>query len=157
MSITFQIEKLTGRLAGEIDVLGEEHGAEFTYHREVKGTTDIDWGYYFSQEAQGWVNFFTARDGAKLVGYVVNYAGKDRHYRRITRLRDDTFYLAPEYRGTRLGISFLLAAEREREATKVDILGWVNKAKSDYEAIWLRMGYVKEEIHYTKINPQRGA
>ena len=111
--------------------------------------------YYFSQAQNGWLNIFTARDGARLIGYVINSAGTDRHYLTITHLRDDTFYLVPEYRGTRLGISFLLAAEKEREATKLDILRWVNKAKSDYEALWLKMGYVKEEIHYTKINPQR--
>lgn len=156
MSIEFRTEPLTGKLAGEIETLAAAHGAEFTYHREVKGPVAPDWGYYFQMWSQGYVSYFTARDSGRLVGYVINHCGRNRHYMRITQLGDDTFYLAPEYRGSRLGINFILAAEKEREASKVDILRWVNKAKADYGILWERMGYVHEENHYTKVNPQRG-
>src|ERR1700721_1082372 len=110
MTVDFRIEPLSGRLAGEIEILAEDHGREFTYWREAKGKVDIDWAYYFAVQARGTLAIATAREGDKLVGYFVFEIGTLPHYKGCSQVRDDTFYLAPEHRGGTPGFRFICFA-----------------------------------------------
>lgn len=151
--VEFALENLTGKLAGEIESLAEAHGQEFTYWKEVKGPVKIAWAEYFRAEAQGNLAIATARDSHRLVGYFVITSGQLLHYASIREVRDDTFYLAPEYRGSSVGFRFVAFAVACMEQTKVPILRVVNKAKADYARMWQKLGFTAEEIHYTKVNP----
>lgn len=129
--------------------LAEAHGAEFTYHKELKGPVDPDWDAALNLEALGAFKICTLRDAGILVGYLMFISTKMSHYRTVPMCYEDTFYVAPEYRGTMLGYRFIKFCIEAMKETGARVLRVSNKMKADYGPMWKRLGFEPEEIVYT--------
>jgi hypothetical protein len=156
MQPRFAIERFVD-IEKEIDRLVPEHWAE------VGSLADrfrrvVNWPAYEKLEAEDRLLTLTARDGTRLVGYVVGVIGLDLH--RVTNdspsLRVAAFsalvnYLQPPYRG--YARSMTLAVEREvlARTKRVTTISYRTKKANRAGAFFTAMGYSEMETTHTKI------
>lgn len=152
MSVTFQIEPLTGRLAGEIETLAQRHIEEVTVALDHKGPLDVNWAMFFVGQEQGRLLVLTARDGSNLAGYAAVVLNNDQHFKTVLKAQVDNYYLAPEYRAGPVGYEFLKMIDRAMIGTPALVLATTTKSAHDHGTLWRRLGYGPEETRYTKIN-----
>jgi hypothetical protein len=151
----FAVETLAQCRAG-VERLMEAHGEEFTYYKDVKGPVDPDWDLAATLEAKGRFKVVTARAAARMVGYFMIVSAPSPHYRKLEHTFDDTFYLEPEYR-TGFGLyRFVKFAVEQMAATPATILVVAEKYGKSLGPIWKRLGFLPEEIRWTKVNGNRG-
>lgn len=151
----FAVETLAQSRAG-VERLMEAHGQEFTYYKEVKGPVDPDWGLAATLEAKGRFKVVTARAAGRMVGYFMIVSAPSPHYRSIEHTFDDTFYLEPDYRAGMGLYRFVKFAVEQMAATPAHILVVAEKYTLSLAPIWKRLGFLPEEVRWTKINRRRG-
>lgn len=119
MSLTFQIEPVE-KAWNELMVLATEHWAGTkSYRRHEPFCPSFD--RYQACNQSGFFQLFTARDGEKLAGYFGVYVTDSMHSQK-RMATEDTFYLAPAYRGGRNALRFLKFIEVQMQAWGVQEL-----------------------------------
>ena len=110
MKLTFQIEPVS-QAWNEVMVLATQHwqGTK-SYRRHEPFCPSFD--RYQSCNQSGFFQLFTARDGEKLAAYFGAYLSNSMHSQKLM-MTEDTFYIAPEYRGGRNALRFLQHIEKQ--------------------------------------------
>ena len=83
----------------------QAHYEEITANPDIPLAPDVD--RYHELEQAGKLRVFTARDCGTLIGYVIVTVAYGLHYKTSLQATQDVVYLAPEYRGKRIGMRFL--------------------------------------------------
>lgn len=148
--ITFQTEKLD-EVKDDIIEIMQRHGEEFTYHKDKKGEVAPNWELGILIDSMDRLCICTARDDNELIGYFVFYLTPLAHYRNVLAAFEDTFYLLPEYRSKGIGYRFIKYSVQKMKDSGATMLKVTNKSKSDYKAMWERLGFEQEEIVYTQV------
>ena len=97
MTLVCQSEPLEP-IIPEIEALAPTHWQETADYKNVR-KYDPDWGIFLETEKKGRLFCVSARDGDKLVGYVVGYYGTETHCKGRWIAIADAYYMVPEYRG----------------------------------------------------------
>lgn len=103
-SLTFQAERLID-IIPEIHPLHEAHWQETEEHRHGLAL-DLDYDSMVTEEQNGTMIQYTARADRRLVGNFRMYLRRSRHTGTMFA-KEDTLYLAPEYRHGRNSLKFL--------------------------------------------------
>ncbi len=115
---------------------------------------DPDYNVYSAASKLGRLIVYTARDDGKLVGYIVNFVGKNHHYKTKGWATGDVIWLQPESRKPTVGnrlLEFMENDLRERTASVVEIAK--REGTEDSEPLGRLLearGYVKVATLYAK-------
>jgi GNAT superfamily N-acetyltransferase len=131
----------------DIEPLVAGHWDEVTDH---EWPVDVDWPMFFKLEDTGIVRLMTARDGERVVGYVLFILAPALHYRSKLLAHDDAFYLHPEYRKGGAGFALFRAAEDMLREDHVDRIICHEKLKVPLEAFFTRLGFHAAERNWFK-------
>lgn len=104
MSLTFQLEPVSA-CWDEVLALAEQHWAGTKSYRRHEPFLPSKERYRSYNDA-GIFQLITAREDAKLVGYVGLYRSISMHS-QLPMVTEDTFYLHPDYRRGRTALRFL--------------------------------------------------
>lgn len=140
MALTFQTESLFPDLFFEMKPLLERHWQEIE-DTELFGEMCIFSELYEKLHEAGMLHCTTARDDGALVGYAVYIVAPAMHYRNRLCADSDVFFLLPEYRKGRAGITLLQTAEEALKKRGVNIIMQKFKAQHDCGKLFERMGY----------------
>ena len=106
-AVTYQLEDYAA-VRDEIVPLLERH------YRELATFQDIplkpNWPVYARLAKAGYLAIFTARSEGVMVGYVVYLVITSMHY-SILQAQQDILWLAPQYRGNRIGAHLISYSE----------------------------------------------
>lgn len=151
ISVEYAIEPLAQCRKG-VESLMHAHSKEFTYYLDKKGPVSPDWAFAEYCERIGRLRILTVRHEGRLVGYFMMTSCRSPHY-DIKLCIDDTFYLAPEFRGHWGLYNFVkrAVAEMEDMGGPGSALVVANKYGQDLAPIWKRLGFKPEEIRWTKM------
>src|SRR6185436_7266689 len=110
MSLVFAVEPVE-RCWNEVLVLASQHWAGTrSYRRHEPFNPSFE--RYQACNQSGFFQLFTARDGETLAGYFGVYITESMHSQK-RMATEDTFYLAPAYRGGRTALRFLKHIESQ--------------------------------------------
>lgn len=113
MSLVFAIEPVETAW-NDVMVLANQHWAgTTTYRRHEPFCPSFD--RYQACNQSGFFQLFTAREGPVLAGYFGVYVTDSMHSQK-RMATEDTFYLAPAYRGGRNALRFLRHIEQQCRA-----------------------------------------
>jgi len=103
--ITFQKEPFDDFIVDALPLL-VKHWREIATYQDIPLAIDED--RYRSMEKTGNLVIYTARDDGKLIAYSAFFIGQNGHYSTSgPQAVQDVIYLSPEYRGGRLGLTFI--------------------------------------------------
>ncbi len=111
---------------------------------------DFDIGVYRKLEAHGMLYIFTARDGLRLVGYVVVIIAPDIHCKGKFIAADDGFYVHKDYRGSNHGVELLEFAQDCLKKDGFDRLHITTTTKNPIDGLLKKMGYKEIERKYER-------
>lgn len=146
--IICQQETLDQVLA-EIVPLLVEHYEEIAWMKE-KIPFDPDWDGYRKLEALGMLKIYTARDGARLVGYAIYLVSKSLHYKTTTMAKNDVFYIDPAARGTMASANLNKFAEARLKEAGAQMVVLHIKRSHDWTKLAARWGYEDAEANVMK-------
>ena len=98
----------------------------------------------------GILKTITARDGDKLVGYILMLIHKHFHHKEKFAI-NDIFYIKPEYRKGFTGINLFKFTESIMKKEGVRIMMLSCKTHLDKGTIFKRLGFKPTEISYSKL------
>lgn len=113
-------------------------------------TLDLDWEGFAARSLAGTLHITTARAGAELVGYFMNYVVFHPHYIHTRYGMMDTYFLAPGYRSAQCGMRLFMAMEAFMRARGVTELMALTKVGFDVSALFERLGWRRGAIAYAK-------
>ena len=113
--ITAQVETLHGGGLEELQPLLPIHYAELSLHKDHGFPLDPQYSEYLWKEAEGSVLYVTLREKGKLIGYFVGFISPGLHYKTCLTLIMDIFYIVPEHRGKKGGVTLFSAVRKEAE------------------------------------------
>ena len=146
--ITYQVESVQS-VQPEMEGLIEKHYEELE-HFSDKLELSVDWNKYFELERLGVLVLFTARDGEKLVGYLVYMIMPGMHCSNDDFAINHTIYLSPDYRGSGLGTQLILFAEKCLSELDVSVITLHVKPAFPFDPLCEKLGYVQTERVYSK-------
>ncbi len=111
---------------------------------------DPDWETFDALEDHGLVHTITARDGARLVGYIVFILQPLLHYKAVRCALEDAHYLMPGYRQGWNGLNMFRFAEEELKKLGVHVIKIHTKSALDKGPVFKRLGYSLTEHNYMK-------
>lgn len=133
----------------EVKPLLPRHYAELALDQDHV-PLDPDYDEYLRLDASGRIMAITVRDNGKLVGYFVGFVGPALHYRGLTQLTLDIFWIAPEHRGRHGGVTLFKAVEKEARRRGVGRMFVGSKCHKDASFLFQRMGYTEVERYFSK-------
>jgi hypothetical protein len=157
MTATFQQETLA-QAWPDAQALFRLHYEELTFGKErIELAPDV--GRYEALERDGGLLVFTARDGGALVAYAAFFLMPHAHYRHNLFALNDVFYTDPARRGDRwLGFRFIRwIDERLCADGDIDAIKWHVKVHRDFGPALRRLGYVPEEVIWSKVQTKSKA
>lgn len=101
---------------------------------------DPDRALLVELDERGLLRAYTARDGARLIGYAVFVLATNPHYRSLVMASHAALFMAPEHRG-HIVLRFLRWCDGQLRADGASIVTQHDPANSPRAAIWRRMGY----------------
>lgn len=149
MSLTFQIETVE-QAWNEVMILATQHWAGTrTYRRHEPFCPSFD--RYQACNQSGFFQLFTARDGKVLAGYFGVYVTDSMHSQK-RMATEDTFYLAPAYRGGRNALRFLRFIEAQMQAWGVRELMFSCEIdnESGIKGLLAKLDYLPVIVQYSK-------
>lgn len=108
MTLKFEFEPLEVLLDDGVEQLVEQHWGEIALDK-ADVPLAIDWTAMLADELNGTFKVFTARDGARLVGYVSCHLFYPARYTATLYVNDDVLWLHPDYRKGLAGYRMLAA------------------------------------------------
>jgi GNAT superfamily N-acetyltransferase len=133
IEVTYQTECLSDALWSELLPLLQAHYAEVAHHQDL--ALNPDRARYASIEAVGMLRIYTARSCTadksvgKMVGYLAALVAPSLHYAPHVFANQDVLFVAPEQRGSRLGVNLIRYAHDCLRAEGVTLLMQHTKAK----------------------------
>lgn len=151
--LAFQVEPLAS-VRPDVDQLLQLHYDELTFGKE-RITLAPDWGRYEALERDGGLLIHTARDDGQLVGYAAWFLVHHAHYLHDLFAINDVFYLDPARRDDPwLGFRFIRYVDRNlSEMPEVASIKWHVKVTKNFGPMLKRLGYVAEEVIWSKVCP----
>lgn len=147
MSITFQREEFTTfRQETELFL---QHWNETTSFREHL-PLDIDWEKYTSLNEHDLLHIITAKDGEKIVAYMVYVIGENFHYKGKLIANNDTLFVIPEYRKQGLAQKLIKYCEQYLYERGVDVVTMHAKTTNKLSELLQMMGYKIHDIQLSK-------
>jgi len=128
----------------------QQHYEELTLFKEHINL-EPNWDSYLRLEQQKNLVLITARDKGVLVGYTLFFLTNHMHYKSTRVAINDVLFLHKNYRKGFTGIKLLKEAETVLKALGVDKIMWHVKFTNNFGPILQRMGYVNEEIIFSKM------
>lgn len=144
--VEFAVEKI-GVLWQNMDVV-QAHYEESAQFKQVQ-KLDPDFEAYDRAEQADKLWVMTARDGEKLVGYIVMLLSADMHYRKMRRATEDIHFILPEYRKGLTGYRMLSETKRAMQEKGVHTVTFRTKAEASHGVLFERLGGVLHDLVYT--------
>jgi len=113
--VTYLCERWSDALRDEALPLLRRHWEEVALDQDTV-PLDPNWQAYAELDRIGLLAITTARIDGALVGYVSHFIVPNFHYMSLKVADNDIFWLAPEHRQSRIGITLLREAERNLRA-----------------------------------------
>lgn len=113
--VTYQRERWSDALRDEAFPLLQRHWDEVALDKDTV-PLDPNWAAYAELDRMDLLVITTARMNGTLVGYVSHFVVPNFHYMSLRVADNDIFWLAPEHRKSRIGITMLREAERNLRA-----------------------------------------
>jgi GNAT superfamily N-acetyltransferase len=132
----------------EVKPLMPRHWEELALDKD-EVPLDPDYDEYLRLDGLGRVLTVAVREHGKLVGYFVGFIGPALHYRSLTQLTLDIFWIAPEHRGKSGGILLFKAVEAEARRRGVGRMFVGSKCHKDASWLFERLGYTEVERYYS--------
>lgn len=147
--ITAQIESLTQGLE-ELKPLLPLHYEELSLHQFHGIPLNPQYDEYLRRDAAGMVLYVTLREDGKLIGYFIGFIASGMHYKDCLTLTMDIFYVIPEHRGSKGGITLFSAVKNEakRRGVKAWFMGNKEHSKVHATALFEAMQAEKAETYY---------
>jgi GNAT superfamily N-acetyltransferase len=113
---------------------------------------DLDHERYLAMDAMGAMHIVTARDGAKLVGYIICFVMPHFHYKSsgLTALAD-MYYILHEYRKGGLGVRMFKEMERGLKERGVIRAHMSCKVHEDHTRLFQAMGWRLTDLTFSKL------
>jgi len=113
---------------------------------------DLDHERYLAMDAAGAMHVVTARDGLKLVGYIICFVMPHFHYKSsgLTALAD-MYYILHEYRKGGLGLRMFKEMERGLRARGVIRAHMSCKVHEDHTRLFQGMGWKLTDLTFSKL------
>lgn len=146
--LTACVESLTENLETLKEIL-PLHWEELALNKD-KVPLHPRYDIYLNNDAEGAILFATLRSKGVLVGYYVGFTGSELHYKTCSGLRQDIFYVHPEFRGVRGGVLLFKAVENEAKRRKIQRMIGVSKCHADSSRLFDFLGYEKIETVHSK-------
>ena len=149
--ITYQVEKFADVPRSETDGLFRIHWEEIALDKDSI-PLDIDYDRYLSLEQEGHLHVVTARDNGRLIGYYSAIIGPHLHYKGTKMAHTDVYFVIPEYRLTRVGMSLFIFAEKTLR-DRGDIVKMLSSTKihQDHGRLFEALKWNEVERLYTKV------
>jgi GNAT superfamily N-acetyltransferase len=126
-----------------------DHWTEIADHKDIlKLDPDIKRYFYLLEHKK--IVVVSAREGEKLVGYIIIFVSPHMHYQTVLFALEDIHYVLPEYRGRGIFKEILRTAEQVLTGMGVKFSTLRTKFKSDHGALFEELGYVPIEAIYMK-------
>lgn len=126
----------------------EQHYDEIARNKEV-AKLDPDWGKYRAMEAGDMLLSLGAWDGDELVGYSVNFALTNIHYRKLFYVHNDVLFIAKSHRGH--GRALIEQTEFHAKRIGAKLLMWHAKEGTALDLILRRReGYSVQDVTYVR-------
>lgn len=140
-------------LWGEIMPLLRRHWEEIAHYQDIKLEPDVQ--AYCAAEDANMLRCYTARDARvpytnELVGYSIYFVRPNIHYSSSKQAVQDVLYLAPEYRGAKVGSGLIGYADEQLKAEGVQAVYHHVKLKQDFGPLLEHMGYELVDKVYGK-------
>lgn len=145
--ITFQAEG-PSRDIGEMALLLKAHYDEIALYKDIPLEPDFE--YYRLLEGAGQLRYYSARDGGKLIGYMLVLVRRHPHYKSSLQGVVDLIYLDPEHRRGRTGMRLIEFAHSRLKAEGVQTLVQHVKDYADFGPVLKHMGYGPYETLWIK-------
>ncbi len=146
--IKYAVE-LFSKTYAEAEALLRLHYDEIAPYRDLfKLNPDVD--TYLKLEAAGVLHIITARNDAKLIGYVSMIVKEHIHYRDVLMATDDIHFLHKDYRHGFAGIRMLRFAEQEMRKLGVKVMALRAKVASNHGLLFQRLGFEPMDVVYLK-------
>lgn len=147
-STIFAVEKFSDAYPEAKELL-ELHWDEVAPYKELL-TVNPDLQMYETLERAGKLCVITARHMGKLIGYVVMMLHAHHHYSHVLVAVEDIHFLHADYRKGSAGLRLLAAAEIEMVRRGAQVMMLRTKVSHDHGLLFTRLGYVAQDIIYTK-------
>lgn len=152
MSLTFQVESVS-QCWNEVMVLAQQHWAGTrSYRRHEPFNPSFE--RYNACNQSGFFQLCTARDGAVMAGYFGVYLTTSMHSQQPMAV-EDTFFLAPSYRGGRNALRFLRFIEAQCQHWGVQELLFSCEADNEtgIQGLLKRLDFSPVIMQYAKYLP----
>jgi L-amino acid N-acyltransferase YncA len=149
MTLTAHLESFEERLE-ELKPLLPLHWEELALDKD-KVPLDPQYEVYIERERQGSLLFMVLRSQGELVGYFIGFVAPGLHYRTCLTLTMDIFYIVPEHRGSKGGMTLFSAVKAEaiRRGVKRWFVGNKEHAKVHATALFEALGFEKVETYHS--------
>lgn len=135
---------------GRVDALLREHWEELAKNKRAM-VLKPDPVFYQRMEDAGVALALGCFRDEKLVGYSVSFVANHPHYSDLVVAQNDVLFVSREHRAGRTGIRLIQATEAAAKARGVDMMIWHAKRETDLELILPRMGYVVQDVFFSKV------
>lgn len=143
--MNFQLQPVNAVLE-EMAPLAEKHWNEVAHYKDIPLSPNVE--QYLKLEELGLLRVYTARDGDRLVGYLVFFINYHMHYMSSLQANQDVFFVDPEYRG--FGSQFLMWCHEQLKKEGVQVVSQHIKAKHNFGPMLERLGYELVDLIYLK-------
>lgn len=147
--ITYSEEKFQNVLMDFMTLL-PEHMAEMNYFQRNGAQFDPDYAAYIRGQGSGHFMLVVARDGERLVGYIVFSIQNHIRFRSTRYATEDLYYVVPEYRRQGIAKGLFEAAETLLKQRDVDFVFATTKTYLDRSGLLEQSGYECFEKKFAK-------
>lgn len=146
-TVTYQREPWSDALRDEAMPLLLRHWEEIALDKEMV-PLDPKWEMYSMMERSGMLTITTARLDGTLIGYVSHFVVPNLHYASLKIADNDLFWLAPEHRNSRIGITLLRESEKNAIAMGCNKITMKEKIDRPLGRLFEYLGYrTIERLH----------
>lgn len=127
------------------------HREELTTNKELMALKPLR-GFYVHADAAGAMIILGAytADG-ELIGYSANLISPNPHYADVIQCQNDVLFIAPEHRGTSIGIRLIDATESCARERSCHLMLWHAKPGTALDRVLPRQGCRVQDIIYSKV------
>jgi len=147
--ITAQVEALADGGLDELKPILPRHWEELALNKD-RVPLDPQYDIYLAREARGEIMYVTLREAGRLLGYFVGFVAPGLHYRTCLTLTMDIFYVCPEERGRRGGVTLFQEVLREAKRRGVQRVFVGSKLHKDASRLFEALGFEPVETYYSK-------
>ena len=161
MNISFQHEHglgllgLLGKIQKQVNEGSDVHELFHSHWKEIATNKDMlvlnpDYSRYRKLIERDMLVVISARDGGKIIGYIIIMVDNHAHYKTVKVSLEDIHFIDPKYRHQGIGRGMILAAEEVLRKRGVQLATMRVKLHSDHGPLLQELGYSPLETIYAK-------